>query len=71
MIQMRSAKAETPRVPYNERPALRFSEGVSYSGFSRSKLYEQASRGRIKIVKVDGVSLIDRASLDDLLTGRA
>ena len=40
---------------------------MHYSGFTRPKLYDLIKGGKLKSYKVDGVRLIDFASLKSLL----
>lgn len=42
---------------------LRMADAVAISGFSRTKLYEEAAAGRLRMVKLGRATRVDYASL--------
>jgi len=55
------------RSAYIEPLALSIPAAVAASGFSRSAIYREAGRGRIKLLKLGRTTLVDMNSLRALL----
>jgi hypothetical protein len=65
-------KVSATPMPLAERAALRLhGPAEQYSGLGKSKLYDLARQGEIELFKVDGRTLVSRASLDNLLARRS
>jgi excisionase family DNA binding protein len=57
----------TPSVPTLDKPLYRISEAVELLPYSRSKLYELISMGRIRAVKEGGTRLITAQAIAEYI----
>jgi excisionase family DNA binding protein len=67
--------AKTKGATRNLAPAilpefLRVNPGCDYIGVKRTKMYDLIKQGRVKLYKLDGVSLLRRSELDALARAR-
>ncbi|WP_299503244.1 hypothetical protein [uncultured Roseobacter sp.] len=51
--------------------AAKVPDGAFYVGVSRAKLYEEHKAGRIKFLKIDGMTLVEYAELDRWFEARS
>ncbi len=64
-IARRPVRIEAERVPH--AAFVRIPEACGYSGISRSRLYELATAGRVRFVKLGRRTLVEMASLHAFL----